>query len=234
VFTDSSEDSTQNASNSDWDTYEETIMRFNISAIPSGSTCLLKIYASAQNDSYFTVYVRRITSSISNWDSINDTSDYTDTTTNQVAWRVETESYTQFSVNISQLVADESSDTLEIVITTGSMISDFSNRIRMYSLSHSTASYRPYISYTPATTFYVKASGGSDSNLGTSWTAAWATVNKAMVTAPNNSTIYVGFGTYSSEASNNTLSPDGSNVTVRYVTSGSSSGTGTATVEVNP
>ena len=83
-----------------------------------------------------------------------------------------------------------------------------------------------------APTFYVKT-GGDDTWDGLTWDTAWATVNAGMVRIPNDGTLRVGFGTYSSEPANNTLSPDGSDVTIIYETTTTGGGTGTAIVEVN-
>jgi len=63
--------------------------------------------------------------------------------------------------------------------------------------SHSTVS---------VSNFYVKT-GGSDSKDGTSWTEAWATVDKAMTTVADGKTIHIGYGTYSSEPANNKVFP---------------------------
>lgn len=81
--------------------------------------------------------------------------------------------------------------------------------------------------------YYVRASGGNDSNSGKSWTDAWATVNKGMSDVPDDKTLHVGFGSYLSEPANNNLSPDAADVTVIYETATTGGGTGTATVEVN-
>ena len=80
--------------------------------------------------------------------------------------------------------------------------------------------------------FYTKV-GGNDTNDGTSWSDAFATVNKGMTSIPDNAVLHVGFGSYLSEPANNTLSPDAEDVTVVYETATTGGGTGTATVEVN-
>jgi hypothetical protein len=81
--------------------------------------------------------------------------------------------------------------------------------------------------------FYVRASGGNDSNSGDTWANGWATVNKGMVTILSGKTLHVGFGDYLSEPANNTLSPDAADVDVIYETVTTGGGTGSAKVEVN-
>lgn len=80
--------------------------------------------------------------------------------------------------------------------------------------------------------FYVRASGGSDSNGGSSWSDAWATVNKGMTDTPTGKTLHIGFGTYASEPSDNKVFPDNA-ITVIYETATTGGGSGTASVEIN-
>jgi hypothetical protein len=68
---------------------------------------------------------------------------------------------------------------------------------------------------------------------GINWDNAMATVNEAMTSVTSGNTVHVAFGTYTNEPTNNTLSPDASNVTVVYETADTGGGSGTATIEVN-
>ena len=75
--------------------------------------------------------------------------------------------------------------------------------------------------------------GGNDYALGRDWDTAWARVNTGMARIESNATLRVGFGNYTDEPANNTLSPDNSDVRVIYETATTGGGTGTAIVEVN-
>jgi hypothetical protein len=45
-------------------------------------------------------------------------------------------------------------------------------------------------------TYFVRASGGSNSNDGKTWANAWATVDKAATTAVSGDTVFLGPGTF--------------------------------------
>ena len=84
--------------------------------------------------------------------------------------------------------------------------------------------------------FFVKSSGGNDSNNGESWASAWATINKAAVTVLDGTTVHIGFGTYSSEPANNKIAPDNLGATgIKYLpeTAVTGGGTGSVTIEIN-
>ena len=86
-----------------------------------------------------------------------------------------------------------------------------------------------------ATDYYVKAEG-NDSLSGTSWAAAWATIDKAATTIPDGSAVHIGFGTYNAEPPGNTIAPQNTGsqgISYKPETVGSTGGTGIVTIERN-
>ncbi len=93
-----------------------------------------------------------------------------------------------------------------------------------------------YTLETSISDYYVKATGGSDSNGGSSWSDAWATINKAATTVPDGTTVHIGFGTYNAEPANNDIAPvNAGAVGIKYSpeTATTGGGTGSVIVEVN-
>lgn len=115
--------------------------------------------------------------------------------------------------------------TNSVDITTTTPISDW-NEIRGWKVSIGISLEQ----------YYVKASGGLDSNNGLSWATAWATVNKAATTVADGTIVHIGFGTYNSEPANNDIAPvNAGAVGIKYLpeTATTGGGTGSVIVEVN-
>jgi hypothetical protein len=175
-------------------------------------------------------YVRRATSTfVENTVTWNTKPSYTDTNkaTTSIAYSIGWHDWTITSMLDD--VVNLSLSEFDIYVHTESESGHLGFRSRDYSIA-----FEPYISVVYSLDdYYVRASGGNDSNSGTSWANGWATVNKGMVTVPTTKTLHVGFGDYLSEPADNTLSPDASDVDVIYETVTTGGGTGSAKVEVN-
>lgn len=86
------------------------------------------------------------------------------------------------------------------------------------------------------TNFYVRSTGGNDSNSGTSWANAWATIDHAANTITDGKTLHIGFGTYSNEPTPNDIAPVNIGSTgIKYLpeTEVTGGGTGSVIIEVN-
>lgn len=83
--------------------------------------------------------------------------------------------------------------------------------------------------------YYVKI-GGNDTNDGSTWTKAWATINKAATTVADDSIVHIGFGDYISEPSANKIAPQNVGASGIYYlpeTATTGGGTGTVSIEQN-
>lgn len=74
-------------------------------------------------------------------------------------------------------------------------------------------------------TYYVK-NGGSDSNYGTQWDKAFATITKAASVVPDGGRVYIGFGTYNGETAISPVNKGVLGIAYKPVTAGASSGVG--------
>lgn len=130
------------------------------------------------------------------------------------------------SIDITNMIGDESGSQFGILVKC-------TDDTYGFNIDSKEGTNKPYISITSDDHYFVKASGGSDSNSGISWANAWATVHKGMSNTPTDGELHIGFGSYTSEPVNNDMSPTADDVTVKFETATTGGGTGTTTVEVN-
>lgn len=204
----------------------EAFFEYDISSITVSEidSALFRINLASSNGETYRIY--RLTSTFDEstltWNNrpTIDTSVYVD-------W---TSTLSNFSdeAQLISLFENETASTFGIVVKPVNKSTQ--NVIDFISKEHATLTACKMYLYTSS---YVRAIGGDDANGGASWSDAWGTVNKGMVTVSANSILHIGFGTYSNEPSNNKLSPDAPNVTVVFETATTGGGTGTATIEVN-
>ena len=83
--------------------------------------------------------------------------------------------------------------------------------------------------------YYVKI-GGNDGADGRSWANAWATINKAATTVPDDEIVHIGFGDYVNEPAANKIAPQNIGASGIYYlpeTADTGGGTGTVSIEQN-
>ena len=81
---------------------------------------------------------------------------------------------------------------------------------------------------------YVKASGGSDSNDGSSWADvdAWATIDKAATTVADGTTVHIGFGSYSQTNAQDIAPVNAGSTGIKYIPETAVTGGGTGEVVI--
>ncbi|MCK5217718.1 MAG: hypothetical protein KAJ93_08010 [Methanosarcinales archaeon] len=80
--------------------------------------------------------------------------------------------------------------------------------------------------------FYVKASGGNDSNSGESWANAWATIDKAATTVADGKTVHIGFGNYSQTNAQDIAPVNAGSIGIKYLPETAVTGGGTGEVNI--
>lgn len=85
--------------------------------------------------------------------------------------------------------------------------------------------------YRESDIYYVKTTGDDD-DFGTTWTNAFQTITKAAGLVPNGGEVFIGFGTYNSETDIEPANFGSAGIKYRPVTAGSSSGTGSVTINL--
>lgn len=206
---------------------------FDISSLYGATISSAVFYVSANNNqSGTTVTFRRMT--VDSWSETALTwNTCTVTSTNQTTGTVPTTANSWGHYTVTNMLQDAIDNSMSVFGIQVIDLNYLGNGITFN--THEDASYVPYLSitYTPGgNDYYVKSSGGSDSNGGQSWGDAWATVNKGMTDTPTGKTLHIGFGTYASEPSDNKVFPANA-ITVIYETATTGGGSGTASVEIN-
>lgn len=212
------------------------LMEFDISSL-SGLTitsATLNVYCNEiQSATAHDIYIRRATATFTE-NTVTYGTRPAHTTTNQTI--VSTTYATGWhSFDVADMLQDAiglSLSEIDIYL----MASTSSNYMNFRTKEYST-SYDAYLSITYITyDFYVRATGGSDSNDGESWANAWSTINKAATTVLDGTTVHIGFGTYNSEPVSNKIAPDNlGSAGIKYLpeTAITGGGTGSVIIEVN-
>ena len=209
-----------------------SLMKFDLSSIPSGSTITSAVLRMSQNDTFVSAdfTFERITGAWNASTVIWDTKPAV-SATNSVTASCNSSSGWKNVATVTDLVKDA------FALGSGCGIcgrgkfetsSDgFHNFARGAKLN---------ITYDlPTGDYYVKV-GGNDSLGGNSWANAWATVHKAATTVPDGSTVHIGFGDYTAEPAANKIAPQNAGATgiiYHLETATTGGGTGTVSIEQN-
>lgn len=105
----------------------------------------------------------------------------------------------------------------------------------IFSKEYSSGVYTAELVITYSTTpneYYVKASGGSDSNDGGSWANAWATIDKAATTVADGKTVHIGFGNYSQTNAQDIAPVNVGSIGIKYLPETATTGGGTGEVKI--
>lgn len=212
--------------------YGYALIEFNISGydVADITSCVLNFYVTGgSGGTSQTLYASRITSSWTEsgvtWNtqpSFTATNEGSSTFDHRVAtWR---------TIDVTSTIKDQSGSTFGVLIrgkTGVNWLCDISSR---------EGANTAYISIIRNRRF-VKT-GGNDASDGTTWAAAWATINKAANTLTDGQDCHIEGGIYDAEPAANDIAPVNAGTTgIKYTVwgtagSGDANGTGTGTVTV--